>query len=100
MDLSRATASAICNNSSRLAATALAITFSFLSALARLQSLVDELVGEYQFRVGDGAKREFDVAIVGTDHHIRSVQPQQGAAKALASFDRKREFDLGLMPGP
>src|SRR5438045_2777535 len=109
MDLSRATASAICKSSSRLAATVLAISVSSLGPFSGLQIFVDELVGENEFRVGDGAKRKFDVAVVGADHDIGTVQPQQDAAKPLApfvrvavanAFDGKREFDLGLVAGP
>src|ERR1700733_1217663 len=112
MDLSRATASAICRSSSRLAATVLAIIFSWnllscrsrfrgrSGAFSRLQIFVDELIGENEFRIGQTAKRKLDVGIVGPDHHIGTVQPQHHRAETLAAFDGRMELDLGFMAGP
>src|SRR5215469_15408367 len=101
MDLSRATASAICRSSSRLAATVLAMDFLLcVKRVARLQIFVDELVGKDEFRVGDGAKRKSGLAVVGADRHILAVQPQKHAAKPPAAFDGRMEFDLCLMAGP
>src|SRR5258708_1490841 len=112
MDLSRATASAICKSSSRFAATVPAILVSwFFTRGAGLRVFVDKLVGKNEFRVGDGVKWKLDVAVIRPDHDILAVQPQQGGAKAFAGFclvalafanalDGRVEFDLGFMARP
>src|SRR5689334_19538126 len=101
MDLSRATASAICKSSSRLAATVDAISVSYVfGALSRLQIFVDELVGENEFRVCYGAKRKFDIGIIGPERDVLAVQPQQRAAESFAPINWKSELDLGFMAGP
>src|SRR5215469_4791077 len=101
MDLSRATASAICRSSSRLAEIALAMSLSpKLGALARLQICLNEFVGENQLRIRHGAKRELYATALRRDDDIIAVQPFQPAPEALASVERRGEFDLGLVPFP
>src|SRR5215469_18839188 len=101
MDLSRATASAICRSSSRLAEIALAISLSpKLGALARLQICLNEPVGKNQLRFQHGAKRELYAAALRRDDDIIAVEPFQPAAKALAPVQGRMEFDLGLVPLP
>src|SRR3954469_12392534 len=90
MDLSRATASAICNSSSRLAATVPAILLLLLRVVARLQVFVDELVGEHELGVGDGAEGESDLGIAifcirRADYDVLAIQAEQGAAKPAAA---------------
>src|SRR5262249_12841016 len=101
MDLSRATASAICRSSSRLAEIALAMSLSpKLGALARLQICLNELVGEYQLRLQHGAKRELYATALRRDDDIIAVTSFQPAAEALAPIQRRMKLDFGLMPLP
>ena len=76
-----------------------------LVRFARLQIFVDELVGEHEFGVGDGAKRKLDVVIADAASRITTSWPSSPSSVA-----RKRlrpvacrgaiEFDLGLVAGP
>src|SRR3569623_1794979 len=108
IDLSRATASAICNCSKLFAEIAQAILLLLIfGPFAGLQIFVDELVGENEFRVEQAAKRKLDVVIAKAgvaDHDIGAIQAQKDGAEALALAarrgDHRRQFDLGFVARP
>src|ERR1700742_1220725 len=105
MDLSRATASAICRSSSRLAEIALAISLSpKLGALTRLQISLNEFVCQNQLRFRYRAKRELYAAALRRDDDIVAVQSLQPALEPFAVAggrgERRMEFDLGFMSLP
>src|SRR6185437_671963 len=101
IDLSRATASAICRSSVRLAAME-AMTFLSLrtGALARLQIFGDERVAQHQLGFRDAAERDRDALTLAFDRDVLSVDAQQQAAEPLAPIDGRMKFQLGLVAGP
>ena len=122
IDFSRATASAICNSSSRFALTpACAIlchpprqhigrrrlrprASAFVALLRAPQRLANKFVRQHQPRLGNDAigSRDLRPALVRGRPRCepRSVQALEHAAKPLAACDQLLHLDLGLVSGP
>src|ERR1700733_2218430 len=87
MDLSRATASAICSNSVRLAAMAAISTFSCSRVrLACFQIFLNQLLGQNEFCFGDAAKRKSAARSVHFHDHIVAVEPEKQASETLPAL--------------
>src|ERR1700733_16070558 len=86
IDLSRATASAICKSSVLLAAMA-AMSFVSFSSLrfAGFQILLNQCVRQYELGFGDGTKCKGLACSVHVHHHVVALQPQKLAPEALAA---------------
>src|SRR5665213_119078 len=104
IDLSRATASAICKSSSRLAATVLAIFVSWIfltcRALTRFQIFLNEFVGKNQLRFHHAAEGKLDTLILCGDDDIVAIKAVETAAETLAAIERRGEFDPGFVALP
>src|ERR1700722_10789659 len=102
MDLSRATASAICKSSVLLAAIAAMICVSRSRArFARLQVFFNQPVGKHEFGFGDAAVRKCKSPTFDFDDDAAAVQAQQQTLETLSPAGIWRhEFDFRFVPGP
>src|SRR5512134_351334 len=120
IDFSRATASAICKSSSRLAlmpAKAMLLLLQVLgshgavrdarfSPLLRAgQRLADELVRQHKPRLADELERQAEVRAagpleLGRDPDLARLVALERAAEPLAALDRLAQLDLGLVAAP
>ena len=122
IDFSRATASAICNSSSRFAlipACAILVypplqcnqSAASCGRLVRAlllgapQRLANELVRQHQTRLGDERDRQADdlpaqLIELDLDAHLVAFDALEHAAKPLAALDRLLHLDLGLVARP
>src|SRR5579884_3066023 len=100
IDLSRATASAICKSSVLLAAMA-AMIFSLSVRFARFQIFLDERVRQNELGFGNGAERKGEARSFRFNGHVAAVEPQKLSPEALsAGCVRRHQFDAGFVSGP
>src|SRR4051812_49109644 len=126
IDFSRATASAICSNSSLFALTAIsamsiAPVFWLIvvlgpcplaairhgSAAHALARRFDQRVGQHELRLDDVGKGKADQHLVRAAFGIVDIEPHlaigeafEHSAEFLAPCQRRGQLDLGLMAGP
>src|SRR5579864_5256228 len=101
IDLSRATASAICSNSVRLAAMAAMSVLLSARVLARFQIFFDEFVGEHELGFCNVGVRKCKTRPFDLKDDVGAVQSQKPAFETLAPVSAGRlQFDLRFVPGP
>src|SRR5215469_5765867 len=114
IDFSRATASAICSNSSLLAATPMAISISPVRLriipdgwfdaprVSGFQTFPDQPIGQDQLGLGDtGQRQQHALPSVFSrrfHHDLAVVQSGDDALEAPPAIDRLFQFDPGFMP--
>src|SRR5262245_2255835 len=107
IDFSRATASAICNSSSLLAATPVAILHSIsvrslrLAFLTCLQTFLNQAIGEHQLRVrhiGEWKSHAPSlVRLCDIHNHVLALEPDQQSLEAPPAVEPASELDPRLV---